>query len=112
MRLDASPHALLTLDTWEHLQNLKEGGEKIILDGNTLDIASVVAVARYGVKAEIVKDEELVRRINLSVDALAEYLSHKYVVYGVNTGFGGVQMFGLTTGWRTRSVFFSIRRVP
>ncbi|KAM0362229.1 hypothetical protein ACHAO7_005003 [Fusarium culmorum] len=89
MRLDASPHALLTLDTWQHLQNLKKGKEKIILDGNSLDITSLVAVARYGIKPEISKDEDLARRINLSVDALAEYLSHKYVVYGVNTGFGG-----------------------
>lgn len=89
MHLKASAHADSTLDTWTRLQNLKKGKEKIILDGNSLDIASLVAVARYGIKPEISKDEDLARRINLSVDALAEYLSHKYVVYGVNTGFGG-----------------------
>ncbi|VTO81874.1 unnamed protein product [Fusarium graminearum] len=89
MHLKASAHADSTLDTWTRLQNLKKGKEKIILDGNSLDIASLVAVARYGIEPEISKDEDLARRINLSVDALAEYLSHKYVVYGVNTGFGG-----------------------
>ncbi|KAF5234278.1 hypothetical protein FAUST_7738 [Fusarium austroamericanum] len=89
MHLKASAHADSTLDTWTRLQNLKKGKEKIILDGNSLDIASLVAVARYGIKPEISKDEDLARRIDLSVDALAEYLSHKYVVYGVNTGFGG-----------------------
>ncbi|KAL4729040.1 hypothetical protein ACLX1H_003448 [Fusarium chlamydosporum] len=89
MYLKASAHAESTLDTWARLRDLKTGRAKIILDGNSLEIASLVAVARYGVKPEISKDEELARRIALSVDALAEYLSHKYVVYGVNTGFGG-----------------------
>ncbi|KAM0445505.1 hypothetical protein ACHAQK_001715 [Fusarium lateritium] len=89
MYLKTSAHAESTLSTWKRLQSLKKGDNNIILDGNSLDIASLVAVARYGVKPEISKDEELARRIALSVDALAEYLSHKYVVYGVNTGFGG-----------------------
>ncbi|GKU03249.1 phenylalanine ammonia-lyase [Fusarium langsethiae] len=89
MHLKASAHAESTLDTWTRVQDLKKGKDKIVLDGNSLDIASIIAVARYGVKPEISKDEELAHRINLSVDALAEYLSHKYVVYGVNTGFGG-----------------------
>ncbi|RFN46702.1 phenylalanine ammonia-lyase [Fusarium flagelliforme] len=89
MDLRASAHAESTLATWTRLQNFKKGKEKIILDGNSLDIASLVAVARYGVKPTISQDEGLARRIALSVDALAEYLSHKYVVYGVNTGFGG-----------------------
>ncbi|KAF4972451.1 hypothetical protein FSARC_1018 [Fusarium sarcochroum] len=87
--LKTSAHAESTLGIWKRLQNLKDGKDKIILDGNSLDIASLIAVARYGVKPEISDDKELARRIALSVDALAEYLSHKYVVYGVNTGFGG-----------------------
>ncbi|KAI1058775.1 hypothetical protein LB507_003851 [Fusarium sp. FIESC RH6] len=89
MDLKASAHAESTLTIWARLQNFKEAKEKIILDGKSLDIASVVAVARYGVKPTISQDEDLAHRIALSVDALAEYLSHRYVVYGVNTGFGG-----------------------
>jgi len=89
MDLRASAHAESTLATWTRLQNFKKGKEKIILDGNSLDIASIVAVARYGVEPTISQDKDLARRIALSVDALADYLSHKYVVYGVNTGFGG-----------------------
>lgn len=85
----ASSHAGSTLETWRCLQDLKSAKSKIILDGESLDIASVVAVARYGIKPEISTDADLARRIALSVDALAEYLSHKYIVYGVNTGFGG-----------------------
>ncbi|WAO85745.1 Hypothetical protein NCS54_00299300 [Fusarium falciforme] len=87
--LKASTHAESTLDIWRRLQSLKDGKDKVILDGDNLDIASLIAVARFGVKPEISTDEELARRIALSVDALAEYLSHEYVVYGVNTGFGG-----------------------
>ncbi|EEU40495.1 uncharacterized protein NECHADRAFT_76812 [Fusarium vanettenii 77-13-4] len=87
--LKASNHAESTLDIWRRLQSLKDGKDKVILDGDNLDIASLIAVARFGIKPEISTDEELARRIALSVDALAEYLSHEYVVYGVNTGFGG-----------------------
>ncbi|KAI8687351.1 hypothetical protein LRP88_13272 [Fusarium phalaenopsidis] len=87
--LKASTHAESTVDIWRRLQSLKDGKDKVILDGDNLDIASLIAVARFGVKPEISTDEELARRIALSVDALAEYLSHEYVVYGVNTGFGG-----------------------
>ncbi|KAH6981184.1 L-Aspartase-like protein [Ilyonectria sp. MPI-CAGE-AT-0026] len=82
-------HATSTLDIWRRLQDLKTGKSKIVLDGNSLDISSVIAVARYGVKPEISQDENLARRIALSVDALNNYLANKYVVYGVNTGFGG-----------------------
>ncbi|KAM5348701.1 hypothetical protein ACJ41O_008525 [Fusarium nematophilum] len=87
--LKTSAHAEATLDIWRRLRSLKDGKEKVLLDGESLDIASLIAVARFGVKPEINTDEDLARRIALSVDALAEYLSHKYVVYGVNTGFGG-----------------------
>ncbi|KAJ4328198.1 hypothetical protein N0V84_001400 [Fusarium piperis] len=87
--LKTSTHAESTLDIWRRLQSLKDGKDKVILDGDNLDIASLIAVARYGVKPEISTDDRLARRIALGVDALAEYLSHEYVVYGVNTGFGG-----------------------
>ncbi|CAG7979852.1 unnamed protein product [Penicillium salamii] len=84
-----SPHAGSTLRIWRKLQALKEKKETIVLDGNNLDIASIIAVARHGVKPAISKDENLAKQLDLSVDTLADYLSHQYVVYGVNTGFGG-----------------------
>ncbi|KAF7548773.1 hypothetical protein G7046_g8555 [Stylonectria norvegica] len=87
--LKTSAHATSTLDIWRRLQDIKSGKSKIVLDGNSLDIASVVAVARYGAKPEISSDKELAKRIQLSVDALENYLAKKWVVYGVNTGFGG-----------------------
>ncbi|KAK7421533.1 hypothetical protein QQZ08_009948 [Neonectria magnoliae] len=86
---ETSAHAASTLDIWRRLRDLKNRKTNIVLDGNSLDISSLVAVARYGIKPEISQDEALAHRIALSVDALDNYLAKKYVVYGVNTGFGG-----------------------
>lgn len=68
---------------------MRNNKRPIVLDGNSLDIASIIAVARHGVKPTISKNEQLAKQLDLSVDTLAEYLSHNWVVYGVNTGFGG-----------------------
>ncbi|KAJ5724385.1 phenylalanine ammonia-lyase [Penicillium malachiteum] len=83
-----SPHAGATLRLWKQLQEIKDKNQ-IVLDGNNLDISSIVAVARHGVKPTISTDEHIAKQLELSVKTLSEYLSHKYVVYGVNTGFGG-----------------------
>jgi phenylalanine ammonia-lyase len=82
-------HTSATLGIWRRLRDLKSREEQIVLDGNNLDIASIIAVARHGVKPTISSDEELAKQLDLSVDTLAEYLTHDWVVYGVNTGFGG-----------------------
>ncbi|CAM1506452.1 Fc.00g060930.m01.CDS01 [Cosmosporella sp. VM-42] len=87
--LKTSTHAASTVDIWRRLQDLRDGKDKIVLDGNNLDIASIIAVARYGAKPEISHDKDLAKRLDLSVAALNNYLSKKWVVYGVNTGFGG-----------------------
>lgn len=85
----ATVHVTSTVNAWRRLQELKSGKTHIVLDGDNLDIPSLIAVARYGVKPEISKDEGLAKRLELSVEALANYLSKDWVVYGVNTGFGG-----------------------
>ncbi|KAJ5664368.1 phenylalanine ammonia-lyase [Penicillium longicatenatum] len=84
-----TPHIEATLRIWRKLQETKEQTKPIVLDGNNLDIASVIAVARHGVKPEISTDGHLASRLELSVNTLADYLANQYVVYGVNTGFGG-----------------------
>ncbi|ODA82287.1 hypothetical protein RJ55_00794 [Drechmeria coniospora] len=85
----ASAHMSATLQIWRRLRDLRSGKSTIVLDGNSLDVASIVAVARHGIKPSISSDESLARQLDLSVDALAAYLSREWVVYGVNTGFGG-----------------------
>ncbi|KAJ6437817.1 phenylalanine ammonia-lyase [Purpureocillium lavendulum] len=84
-----SAHAGATLQIWRRLRDLRANISRVVLDGDSLDIAAVVAVARHDVKPTISADPGLAKQLDLSVDALAEYLSHKWVVYGVNTGFGG-----------------------
>lgn len=58
----------------------------IRIDGNHLDIQSVVRVARYGEEVEITpKGKENLRR---SRDVLETILKSNQAVYGINTGFG------------------------
>jgi phenylalanine ammonia-lyase len=87
--LNTSAHTSATLLIWRRLRELRNKTKTIVLDGNSLDIASIVAVARHDVKPTISKDEKLAKQLDLSVNTLTDYLSHKWVVYGVNTGFGG-----------------------
>ncbi|KAF2473409.1 phenylalanine ammonia-lyase [Lindgomyces ingoldianus] len=81
-------HASLVHQTWARLQSLVEG-DQVRISGQSLDIASVVAVARNGCSPELETTPEVLDRIQKSVDTLEEYLSKGYYAYGVNTGFGG-----------------------
>ncbi|CAG9989677.1 unnamed protein product [Clonostachys byssicola] len=82
-------HSAATLKLWQRLQELTHGVSNLVLDGESLDISSIVAVARHGVLPTISRDEELIQKLGHSVDALKLYLENDTVVYGVNTGFGG-----------------------
>ncbi|PNY26851.1 Phenylalanine/tyrosine ammonia-lyase [Tolypocladium capitatum] len=85
----AFAHTSATLQIWRRLRDLRDKKKAIVLDGNSLDIASIVAVARHGVKPTISSDDALAKCLDLSVEALEAYLSKDWIVYGVNTGFGG-----------------------
>lgn len=82
-------HTNATLHIWRRLRDLRAKTAAIVLDGNSLDIASVVAVARHDIKPVISSDPDLAKQLDLSVQALGAYLARDWVVYGVNTGFGG-----------------------
>jgi phenylalanine ammonia-lyase len=81
-------HAINTYQQWEKLQKLKES-KTLEINGHDLDIASVVAVAKYGCVPEIERSPAVLEGINGSVEFLRGYLKSGYNVYGVNTGFGG-----------------------
>ncbi|KAJ5789838.1 uncharacterized protein N7518_006849 [Penicillium psychrosexuale] len=83
-----SPYLKQSLDSWMKVQKFSEE-TSVLLDGENLDIASVVAVARYHGKAAVNLDGNIVDRVNSSVKWLREYLAKGYDVYGVTTGFGG-----------------------
>ncbi|KAJ5365512.1 Phenylalanine ammonia-lyase [Penicillium concentricum] len=82
-------HMCSTLQLLGRLRDLRNKKQHVVLNGNNLDIASIVAVARYAVEPTISTDELLVKRLEISVDTLADVISQKCVIYGVNTGFGG-----------------------
>ncbi|GAQ02832.1 phenylalanine/tyrosine ammonia-lyase [Aspergillus lentulus] len=77
------------LSTFRSLEDLTCDGSKIILDGQSLNVSSVVAAACHQVPASISKDPQLHARLRESVELLARKLAEGEIVYGVNTGFGG-----------------------
>ncbi|KAF4502390.1 phenylalanine ammonia-lyase [Fusarium agapanthi] len=81
-------HVLQSCDIWKKIQSIKDCGF-IILDGSELDVASVIAVAKYNCNAYVAKRDDIAAAMNKSVVLLEEYLAKGYFVYGVNTGFGG-----------------------
>lgn len=87
--LDQATHMSATIRLLVRLRDIRTKKQNIVLNGNNLDISSIVAVARHGVKPTISTDELLARQLELSVDTLANVISRKRVIYGVNTGFGG-----------------------
>ncbi|KAL8670444.1 MAG: hypothetical protein Q9168_005025 [Polycauliona sp. 1 TL-2023] len=70
------------------LKNIKQT-QQITLDGKSLDIASVFAVSRYNIEAQLTDDDEFRHGIAASVATLKKLLDDGNTVYGVNTGFGG-----------------------
>ena len=58
----------------------------LVIDGRSLDLEDVEAVARAGVRVSLA--EEARQRVAASRAVVDEILSSGAVVYGVNTGFG------------------------
>ncbi|KIW08690.1 phenylalanine ammonia-lyase [Verruconis gallopava] len=82
------PHAEFVQALFRRLNSLRNGTD-VILDGKSLDIPSVVAVANYNAKPRLDDRGGVIECINASVDLLATRLREGEMVYGVNTGFGG-----------------------
>ncbi|EPS40182.1 hypothetical protein H072_5961 [Dactylellina haptotyla CBS 200.50] len=80
-----SPHFDETLATLKECMK----ADKVLLDGESLSIAGVVAVAKKHTRADVTDAEKLDKRTAASVDCLREHLKKGYQVYGVSTGFGG-----------------------
>ncbi|KAK0546600.1 hypothetical protein OC846_005196 [Tilletia horrida] len=61
----------------------------VVIDGRSLSIAGLVAVARYRVTPVLDSSKEAAERVQASVDTLNERLARGESLYGINTGFGG-----------------------
>ncbi|RAK95494.1 aromatic amino acid ammonia-lyase [Aspergillus ibericus CBS 121593] len=81
-------HLEATAAHWSDLQRVLQDGE-LEIDGNSLTLAGVVAVARYGCQPRLTDKSETIDAINDSVLALTELIRDGNHIYGVNTGFGG-----------------------
>ncbi|KAF2090130.1 phenylalanine ammonia-lyase [Saccharata proteae CBS 121410] len=81
-------HARSIYQTYKRLQDVN-CGQDVMLDGDSLTIADLVAVAKYGAKPKLDKSEDVVSRIESSVEMLKKHLDRGDHVYGVNTGYGG-----------------------
>lgn len=67
----------------------------IILDGNSLTIEALIAVARFGAKISL--SEEAVRRMQVSRDEVERIIAEEKTTYGVNTGFGDFSNVSIDT---------------
>ncbi|KAL8832270.1 MAG: hypothetical protein Q9191_000369 [Dirinaria sp. TL-2023a] len=74
-----------TYKALERVRCLKE----VKVDGQSLDISSVVAVSRYAVEPRLDDGEVPSGRMNASVASLNKLINTGDTLYGVNTGFGG-----------------------
>ncbi|KAM3539093.1 hypothetical protein ARSEF1564_007982 [Beauveria bassiana] len=83
-----TPHTDNLLLSWNKLRELVRDGS-FEINGESLQVAAVVATARHGCKATVKKDPDVQFRIESSVSTLHDYLDKGYFLYGVNTGFGG-----------------------
>lgn len=60
--------------------------EKVIIDGNSLDLENFISVTRRGAKVEI--SEVAKKKINRARDLVDKFVEEERVVYGITTGFG------------------------
>ncbi|KAL8942689.1 MAG: hypothetical protein Q9211_001287 [Gyalolechia sp. 1 TL-2023] len=83
-----SAHSSLVHHLYTSLQNTIRVGN-VEIDGDSLDIPTVVAVSCHGIAPTISKRPAFVKRIDDSVALLFRLIGEGETIYGVNTGFGG-----------------------
>ncbi|KAJ5652801.1 L-Aspartase-like protein [Penicillium longicatenatum] len=89
--MSAENHYQIVLENWRRLQHLSTSADKnaVVVSGNQLTLADVVAVARYGTAVFIDKSPELREGVDKSVNFLRQCVEQGEILYGINTGFGG-----------------------
>ena len=64
-------------------------GQPIVVDGETLSIPAVAAVARYGASVVLDDSVDIQTRVLKSRQVIVDKVNSQKSVYGVSTGFGG-----------------------
>ncbi|PIL27097.1 hypothetical protein GSI_10237 [Ganoderma sinense ZZ0214-1] len=76
------------LEAHRALHDYKQG-QPIVVDGQTLSIAAVAAVARYSASVVLDDSSDIQTRVLKSRQVIAAKVTGQKSVYGVSTGFGG-----------------------
>ncbi|KAL1941427.1 hypothetical protein VTO73DRAFT_7244 [Trametes versicolor] len=87
---EASPAQLLAkfLEAHRALEKYKQG-ESVVVDGETLSIPAVTAVARHSASVVLDDAPHIQERVLKSRQVIADKVKSEKSVYGVSTGFGG-----------------------
>ncbi|KAF2681789.1 phenylalanine ammonia-lyase [Lentithecium fluviatile CBS 122367] len=72
-----------------HLAISAQNSTRVVVDGESLDIAKASFVGKHKVNASLSDDAAVRNKIDRSVDVLNQHLAEGRTVYGVNTGYGG-----------------------
>ena len=64
-------------------------GQPVVVDGQTLSISAVAAVARYSASVVLDDSSDIQSRVLKSRQVIVDKVSGQKSVYGVSTGFGG-----------------------
>ncbi len=81
MEHSARPHARMTYQAYKTLRRFLKG-HKIQLNGEDLDIAAVVAVAKYGCMPHLDLNHDVLQGMKESVEVLLNQLAEGHYVYG------------------------------
>lgn len=81
-----SQHLVKTLDLIRNFNNLEN---EIKIDGHHLTISEVLLTSRYPGKCQIRVEQSAIENVKENASYLEEKVKKGYVIYGVNTGFGG-----------------------
>ncbi|GFF54077.1 hypothetical protein IFM46972_09933 [Aspergillus udagawae] len=87
-KYNSRSHLELASTHLKELGQIIQDGE-LVVDGNSLTIACVVAVSKYSCKPYLTDDRDTIEIIKNSVLTLEKLLADGRPIYGVNTGFGG-----------------------
>ncbi|KAI9889907.1 MAG: hypothetical protein M1814_004629 [Vezdaea aestivalis] len=79
----------VTTNEWSALSAHLEQTQLNVLDGESISIAALVAVSRFGVSAGFKNFEKVKARMEASEKGLQALLKEGKPIYGVTTGFGG-----------------------
>lgn len=86
---DSHTHLARFTKDWSEFQQHITKPQNIIVDGNSLTLPAVAAVATQNATSKLADDQNVIDRIEESFRFLMRATQEGVTIYGVNTGFGG-----------------------